>query len=424
MQTNDEWREQYVALIGLDWADQEHAYYQVEESTKQAKEAVLAQTPEAIEEWARELNVTLGGRTVALCLEQSRGALLGALMKYPQIHLYPLDGKKLRRFRESYITSGDRDDPKEAKLLWEYLSTRGHQMRAWKPDTEETRLLGLLNEERRHAVNSRTDASNEALATLKGYFPLAIQLLGGQLTSPLALAFFKKWLTLEELKNARPATIEKFFHEHGCHNDELNQARIEKIKKAVPLVTDRAIIEAGVLRMARLLGQVRELNEGIKRVEQRIKELFDDHPDAELFKSLPGAGDALAPRLLAAHGTDRERWQSAGEIQCLQGIAPVRDKSGKKSDVKFRWSCAKFHRQTWVEFANQSIKQCAWARAFYDKRKDEGLEHQAALRELAFKWSRIVFRCWKNRTPYNEAKYLESLIKRNSPLLKYMRDQM
>ena len=421
MQTDQEWRGQYAALIGIDWADVKHAYYLQEVETGKALSSELEQTPEAINEWAWGLNERYGGRDVAICLEQSKGALLYALMKYPHIHLYPLDGKKLRRFRESFVTSGDRDDPGDAKMIWEYLATRGERMKVLRPDTEETRLLAQLSEDRRDAVDDRTRLTNKGLSSLKSFFPLAIQLLGGDLTTALALDFLTKWPTLEELKKSRPTTILKFLHDHGCHRDEVNQRRLLAIKNAVPLVTDRAVIEAGVMKVRTLRGQIAELNEAIAAYDCRLEELMEEHEDAHIFQSLPGAGHALAPRTLALFGTDRDRWEDAKQLQSLDGIAPIRDQSGSSSTVRCRWACAKFRRQSWVEFAEHSTRQCSWARAFYDKRKHDGLKHQAILRELALKWSRIIFRCWKDRVPYDEGKYLESLIRRNSPVLEFMK---
>ena len=421
MQTREEWKAQYASLIGIDWADEKHAIHLGEVETGKELSSELQQTPEAIDAWAWGLNERYGGRPVAICLEQSKGALLYALMKYPHFHLYPLDGKKLRRFGESLTTSGNRDDPGDAELLWEYLDIRGNRMKVLKPDTEETRLLTQLNEDRRDAVNDRTRLTNQELSSLKSFFPLAIQLLGGELTTPLALDFLKRWPTLEELKKSRVATIEKFFCDHGCRNNELNQERIAAIRNAVPLVTDRAVIEAGVLKVRRLCAQTAEINEAIAIYDRRLDELMAGHEDAYIFQSLPGAGHALAPRMLAVFGTDRDRWEYVKEIQCLDGIVPVRDQSGSSETVRFRWACAKFRRQSWVEFADQSTRQCSWAKAFYDKRKHDGLRHQAILRELALKWSRIIFRCWKDRVPYDEGRYLESLIKRNSPVLDYMK---
>ena len=82
--------------------------------------------------------------------------------------------------------------------------------------------------------------------------------------------------------------------------------------------------------------------------------------------------------------------------------------------VYFRQACPKFARQTFHEFARLSIGTCQWARNYVDYYNAKGKEFHAIIRALAFKWVRILFRCWKERTPYNETTYMEALKKRGS----------
>jgi hypothetical protein len=110
------------------------------------------------------------------------------------------------------------------------------------------------------------------------------------------------------------------------------------------------------------------------------------HDDSTLFGSFPGAGPALAPRLLAAFGSNRDRFEFAAEMQQLSGIAPVTEKSGEGIWIHWRLACSKFLRQTFHEFAGRSIAQSDWARAYYDQQRKRGKSHQSALRALAFKW--------------------------------------
>ena len=144
--------------------------------------------------------------------------------------------------------------------------------------------------------------------------------------------------------------------------------------------------------------------------------------DAEIAQRFrPFARGALARpleelilRLLAKVPADR--YQSAEELQQFSGVAPVTESSGKTHWVHWRMACPKFLRQTFHEFAAHSIGQSQWARAFYQMQRDKGKKHHAAVRSLAFKWIRVLYRCWKNRTPYDEQLYWQSLQKRNSPL--------
>ncbi len=128
----------------------------------------------------------------------------------------------------------------------------------------------------------------------------------------------------------------------------------------------------------------------------------------------------MAPRLLIAFGEDRSRYNSAQEILCYCGIAPVKEKSGKKEWIHWRWGCPTFLRQTFVEWADQSRQHSLWAEAFYDQQKQAGKSHPKAIRALAYKWIRILFRCWKNRVAYDESRYLQSLQQKGSPLVKFL----
>lgn len=156
------------------------------------------------------------------------------------------------------------------------------------------------------------------------------------------------------------------------------------------------------------------LNAAVQDYDKRIAKLFDAHPEAPLFHQLPGAGEALAPRLLAFFGTDRSRYDAATNIQSFSGIAPVTKSSGKSKMVRFRVACPHFDRQTFHEFARLSPAKSQWARNYVDYYLDKGKKFHAIIRALAFKWIRILFRCWQNRTPYDENLYMETLKKRGS----------
>jgi transposase len=170
-----------------------------------------------------------------------------------------------------------------------------------------------------------------------------------------------------------------------------------------------------VLIVRRLVRQIEVLRESIAEQDKRIAEVAEAHPDYGIFSSLPGAGPAMAPRLIAAFGTQRERYPTASAIQCYAGIAPVTESSGKQKWVHGRWACPKFLRQTFHEWAWLSTRKSAWARIFYDQQRERNKSHHAAIRALSFKWLRIVFRCWKDRVPYEEARYVLALQKRTAP---------
>ena len=159
----------------------------------------------------------------------------------------------------------------------------------------------------------------------------------------------------------------------------------------------------------------------LKRFDGEIAVTAQKLPDYDLlFRPLPGAAKVLAPRLLAAFGEDRQRYPQADALQKYSGIAPVTKHSGQSTWVHWRWQCPTFVRQTFVDWAAQTINKSAWAGACYRQQGAKGCSYQVAVRALAFKWIRILHRCWQNRTPYDESKYLEALRRKGSPLLKYL----
>jgi len=232
----------------------------------------------------------------------------------------------------------------------------------------------------------------------------------------MACHFLEKWPTFEILKRTRANTIRRFYTQHGSRSMKRIEERLGQIAAATPLTTDRAIIESSSLLVTLLARQILSLNESIKKLEEEIERRFSQHPDAFVFDSLPGAGAALAPRLLVAMGSDRERFSSASEVQTKAGIAPVTKRSGRHSHVERRWAAPAFLRQSFHEYAQCSLRSSPWARAYYREQRRRGKSHHTAIRALAFKWIRIIYRCWQDRTPYDEARYLAALARRGSPL--------
>lgn len=405
----------FAAFVAIDWADRKHVWVLQMAGSEQREQGEIEHGPEAVDAWLQRLFARVGGRPVAVCLEQSRGALMCLLMKYPQLVLYPIHPAAVKRFRAALYPSGAKDDPLDAGLQLELLLHHRARLRPWKRDTVATRMLQILVEQRRQLVDQRTAENNRLTQTLKLYFPQAVRWFA-DLASPLAGDFLQRWPTLEAVQRARPQTLRDFFHGHNCRSEELIEQRISEIAQSVPATSDPAIVRTCVLQVTHLIQALAALRNSIAELEREIRSVSRQHPDFAIFASFPGAGEALVPRLIAAFGTQRERFSSAQEVQNFTGIAPVTERSGKTKWVHFRWACSKFLRQTFHEWAGHSIGFCAWARAYYQQQRDRGAQHHAAVRSLAAKWIRIIYRCWRDRTPYDDAIYLDALRRRGSPL--------
>ena len=412
--------QEVAAYIGMDWADQKHDVI-LRSAAEPAKveHSQIAHEPGALMDWLGALQQRFGAKgKILISLEQSRGALIYHLMGYEFLELYPINPSQLSSFREAFNPSGAKDDRPDAELLCELLYCHRDRLKAWKPDDELTRKLAFLNEGRRKAVERRTQLANEIKSQLKVYFPLALEVLDNDCSTALAADLLLSWSDLESLQKQSAHKLRKFFYAHNSRQEKKLLERLELIKAAKPLTRDRAVIEPAAMEVQLLAHQLKTLLPYIARYEKQIADLFDTHPDSFLFRDLPGAGPALAPRLLTAFGTDRERFEHSCEFSSLSGIAPVRRASGKKTgknaSVHFRQACPKFLRQSFHEFGLHSIRSCPWAKALYQSLRQRGKGHHAAVRAVSFKWIRILFACWKQRVPYDPERYLQALQTRGS----------
>jgi transposase len=414
-----------VAFVGVDWGDQEHAFRVLSTNGGTVWQGTLKHKPEAIAEWVAQLRERFGGRPVAVSLEQSRGGLMYALMQYEFLLLCPINPTQLAAYRRALHPSGVKDDPTDAELVAKFLREHIDQMRVWRPDDDISRALLMLSRQRRDWVEQRVALENQLRQRLKETYPQFFQLFSGDLHADKCLAFLSKFPTLKELQRASPRQLTKWLPKRRRRSDdpsaeELQREQLQTVRRAVPLTKDRAVIEHARLVICHAVAQLQTLNHAIDECERKIADLFAKHPDHDLFSSFPGAGGALAPRMAAVFGTDRSKYQAAQDIQQMSGIAPVTRRSGKTTVVHIRWACPKFLRQTFHEFARCSTKFSVWAQAYLEMRRAAGTPYQVIIRGLAFKWQRIMFRCWKNREPYDEQRYLQSLRASGSSLLRYL----
>lgn len=299
-------------------------------------------------------------------------------------------------------------------MLLDLLVRHRDRLRPLHPDTPQTRQLQFLTEQRRQWVNDRTSLGHRLTAALKLYYPQVLNWFE-EITAPIVLDWLERWPTLEKLQRARPATIEQFLIDHGRRDADRIAQQLAEIRCARPAVLDPVVINSCRLNVQTLAGLLKPLHASIAAYDRQIESVAESHPDYRIVKSFPGAGPALAPRILAALGTRRDRFADAGALQSFTGIAPILQQSGSQRGVRWRIACPKFIRQTIHEWAQHSMKKCEWARIFYQGNRDVGKGHHAAVRALAFKWLRILFRCWRDGVAYDEALYLRKVRDRLLP---------
>ena len=272
-------------------------------------------------------------------------------------------------------------------------------------------------EQRRHLVNEQGRITNRLRCALKKYYPQVLEWFE-HIDTPLFCAFVKRWPTLRQARRAPANTLKRFFHEHYMYRKAVLDNRRKAINSARPLTLNNAVIVPYRMQVLPLVEQLELMFKAIDQFDDEIEKLACGHPAYTLFQPLPGAGPALAPRLLVAFGEQRERYKNAADIQKYSGIAPVTERSGQKHWVHWRLQCPTFMRQTFGEWAAQTTNKSYWAGAYYHQQRERGSTYQAVLRSLAFKWIRILYRCSQTGVAYDESRYLKALERRGSPLLK------
>ena len=377
---------------------------------------MLEHTPEVIDAWAWTIRKRFEGRPVAVGLELNKGPLVYALRQYAFLVLFPIHPLTLAQYREAFTPSHAKDDPTDAELQLELLLTHRDTLQPRNSQSPALRALEQLVEHRRRLVGDHVRLTNRLTSALKNYFPHVLQWFDAKDTT-IFCDFLAQWPTLKAVQLARRTTLEGFFRAHHVRYADVIDQRLRAIKSATPLTTDEGLIAPHALLVQALVTQLRVTLHAIETFDHAIAQRAQRHPDFPFLAALPGAGAVFAPRLLVAFGEQRHRYPSADELQKYAGLAPVTERRGNNTWVHWRLQGPTFLRQTCVEWAAASTPPSFWARTSYQPQRDKGASHQAAVRALAFTWSRLLFRCWQHRTPYEDSVYLNALPRRGSPLI-------
>ncbi|HEY5893381.1 MAG TPA: IS110 family transposase [Chthoniobacterales bacterium] len=411
----------FALIIGIDRSDTRLDIATLDPVTQSATAHTVSTDPAAMRQWFEHQRQSLPAQArIGVAFEEPATNLIVFFSQFEGVSLYPLNPAAVRSYCKSFAISGAHTDTTDAAMIARYLAHYYTQLRPRPQRSADLEELQRLNIARRDLVDERTALVNRLQATLKLYFPQAIALLSEDLYRPMDCQFLLRWSSLQVLQKAKSATLSAFWQRHGSRSQEIIAKRLKTISSAVALTAARHLIDPLAMEVEVMARQLLLLDESIKRFEARIAEVARRFEDFDFFQKLPGAGPVFAARLLAVFGQDRDLWGTAEDVLRLSGVAPVTQQSGGKRVVQRRRKAPVFLHQTFVEWAGQSWKQSAWAKAFYHYHKERGKTYHGIMRLLANKWIRIVFRAWKNRVAYDEERYIQSLIKNNSPICEHL----
>lgn len=404
---------------GLDWGDEKHSVVVVDANTgTQVKQFEVKHTATGLDELIAGL---LGcGKILGVAVESRRHMVVMKLLQ-ANIPVYPINPKVSKMWVKCEKPQESATDESDADVLARNLRNRQNELRVMKPDDEQTRQLAMICADECALIEQRTALVAHLIATLKVYHPQALEWFADW-TLQSAWDLILTFPTPEAFRTAKRKQLTGFLKVHRIGLTELWRKRIDEERfAAYPWPFDKATEQAKSLLAISLCKQLRTLEAAITEYRDRINKLFAEHPDHDIFSSLPGAGPKLGPRLLRVFGANRSLYETPKAVQQINGVVPVTIKSGKEKKVAqvafFRHACNKEGRRDLHLFAMTSLRFCAWANAFYHACRERGQGHNEALRNLAVKWTNIIFRMWQDRTSYDEGKYLTSMITHGSPLI-------
>lgn len=408
-------------VVALDRSDATAAVAVLDLTADSLTQAEISTAPEALEVWWAQLRAAHPGARLAVAFEQPAPNLLAFFAARPPAAIVPLNPSAIWAYRQSLTVSRARTDASDARDIARFVALHASELTPWRAPDPALRQLDCLGQARRKWVDQRTAVTNRLQALLKRYYPQALQLMHEDIWRPLNVALLRRWPTPQKLKDVRPAVLEKFFQAHGSRSETRQTERLAVVRVLVPLGGDTAVLTECELELEVLLDQIEALNRAVSRYDAAIAELFNSFgAEAALFRALPGAGPALAPRLFAAVALHAGECPDAQDFAALSGMAPVTDQSGKMRRVYRRLRCNHFLRQTLHEWAKESWKHSDWAGAFVALHRAKGKGFHSIIRMLAVKWIRILWRCWKDRRCYDESAYIQCLRQRGSPLCQYL----
>ena len=407
----------------IDWARDKHQLCVVDPAGGIVLEQSIDNSPEA---WA-ELRAKLAAMkasdgsaaVVGFAIETCCGPAVERLLE-AALPVFPLNPKAAERFRDRKAPAGAKSDRLDAFCFADALRTDGHAWRPLRPQDPLTCELRLLCRDEVTLIGQRTALVNQLQAALHEYYPTAIAAFDDWAKSG-AWQFILAFPTPHQLASAGKRKWEKFLHTHKLYRPETAEKRIELFNAAARSASPNPAVTAAMsLLSVTCAKQLRTLETQLDEYRARINELFARHPDHDLFGSLPGAGEKIAPRLLAELGANREVFEDHESLQCYAGAAPVTKQSGRTRFVVIRRACNMLLRATVHLWADRSRLKAPWAQAYYQHKRDQGMNHAAALRCLGMRWLKILWKMWVQHTCYDGDRHLRDQLKHGSWVISLM----
>jgi transposase len=390
-------------FTGIDWAAATHAVCVMDAAGKITAEFTIAHSADGITQLIRRLARYGTPAAIPVAIERPNGRLAGLLLEagHPVV---PVSPNAIKTWREGEVLSGAKSDAGDAAVIAEYLRLRCHRLQVAVPYSGETQALRTVVRTRSDLVDMRVAATNQLSALLEASWPGA-QAIFADVESPISLAFLTRYPTPASAARLGEKRIAAFCTSQGYSGKRSAAELLARLRSAPAGTAGVALTTAPGTAVLALVAVLRTLNTAVKDLDRSATARLGEHPDGEIFTSLPRSGQINAAQMLAEWGDCRQAYGGPDAVAALAGCTPVTQESGKHRAVHFRWACNKRFRKAMTTFADNSRHASPWAAKIYNDARAAGKDHPHAVRILARAWIRVIWPCWINHTPYDPARH-------------------
>jgi transposase len=388
-----------VLFVGIDWASAVHAVCVQDAAGRRVAAFTVEHTAAGLTALVRRLARLGDPDTMPVGIERPDGRLVDALLEagHPVV---PVKPNAIKTWRDGEVLSGAKSDAGDAEVIAEYLRLRHHRLQTAAPYTAQTKALRTVTRTRGDLVDMRTATTNRLGALLDSHWPGANTIFA-DIESPIALEFLTRYPTARHAQHLTAKRLTAFCVKHGYSGRRTGEQLLTRLRNAPTGAIDEVLCEAVRDAVTALVTILRAVGTALKDLSRSVVAHLGEHPDGEIFTSLPRSGQINAAQILAEWGDCREAYAGPDSVAALAGVTPVTKQSGKHRAVHFRWACNKRFRVAVTTFADNSRHDSPWAATVYAAACARGLDHPHAVRVLARAWIRVIWRCWIDQTPYN-----------------------
>ena len=393
-----------MLFVGDDWAEDHHDVYLMNNAGDRLASRRLPEGLAGMRVF-HELVATHAEEPtqVMIGIETDRGLWVDAFTA-AGYRVFAVNPLAAARYRDRHHVSGAKSDASDAKLLADLVRTDRHNHRLIAGDSGDAEAIKVLARAHQNLIWARTRHTNGLRSTLREYYPAALEAFE-DLADRDALAILGRAPTPAGAGRLSLSKIRAALKAAGRQrNIDTKALQIQTALRAEQLTAPAAVTAAFGASTRAAVGVIAELNRQIADLEAELATPFEAHPDADIYRSLPGLGVILGARVLGEFGDDPNRYTTAKSRKNYAGTSPLTIASGKKRAVLARHVRNRRLYDAVDQWAFCALITSPGARTFYDAHRAAGDLHHQALRALSNRLVGILHGCLRHHTAYDEHK--------------------